>query len=138
VASRDQPTLLRVPGEAHAQVGYIELFFDLVYVFAVTQLSHHLLGRLDVTGALQTLVLFLAVWWAWMYTTWTTSWVDPEHGANRLMLGAVMVGSLVLSSTLPHAFDTAGLAFAIAYVSVQVGRTLYTSWANGVAAAGGR
>jgi low temperature requirement protein LtrA len=132
------PELLREHHGGHAQVGYIELFFDLVYVFAVTQLSHHLLGRLDWMGALQTLVLFLAVWWAWMYTTWATNWVDPEHGANRLMLGAVMVGSLVMSSTLPHAFEKSGLAFALAYVSVQIGRTLYTSWAMGEWRRGGK
>jgi low temperature requirement protein LtrA len=135
---RSHPRLLREQNTAHAQVGYIELFFDLVYVFAVTQLSHHLLGKLDWIGALETLVLFLAVWWAWMYTTWATNWVDPEHGANRLMLGAVMIGSLVMSSALPHAFDNAGLAFALAYVAVQIGRTLYTSWVLGEWRRGGK
>jgi low temperature requirement protein LtrA len=64
-----------------------------------------------------------------MYTTWATNWVDPEHGANRLMLGALMCGSLVMSCTLAHAFERSGLAFALAYVAVQIGRTLYTSWA---------
>jgi low temperature requirement protein LtrA len=130
--------LLREPNTAHAQVGYIELFFDLVYVFAVTQLSHHLLGKLDWTGALETVILFLAVWWAWMYTVWATNWINPEHGANRLVLGALMVGSLVMSSTLPHAFAGAGLAFAIAYVCVQVGRSLYVSWALGEWRPGGK
>jgi low temperature requirement protein LtrA len=138
MTEKRRPGLLREPNVAHAQVGYIELFFDLVYVFAVTQLSHLLLGNLTPLGALQTLVLFLAVWWAWMYTTWATNWVDPDHGANRLMLGAVMVASLVMSSTLPHAFDRGGLAFALAYVALQIGRTLYTSWAMGEWRRGGK
>lgn len=124
--------LRKVDGHGgHAPVGYIELFFDLVYVFAITQLSHHLLQHLTWTGALQTLVLFLAVWWAWMYTTWATNWVDPDQPANRLMLGAVMIGSLVMSSTIPHAFGRSGLAFAIAYITVQAGRSLYVAWAMG-------
>lgn len=122
----------------NAHVGYMELFFDLVYVFAVTQVAHHLLGRLDWWGALETLILFIAVWWAWIFTTWATNWVDPDHAANRLMLCAVMIGSLVMSSTLPHAFEESGLAFALAYVSVQVGRSAYASWATGEWRRGGR
>jgi low temperature requirement protein LtrA len=137
-AAKQRPKLLREHQGGHAQVCYIELFFDLVYVFAVTQLSHHLLGELTWLGAAETLVLFLAVWWAWMYTTWATNWVDPEHGANRLMLGAIMIGSLVMSSTLPHAFARSGLAFALAYVSVQIGRTIYVSWAMGEWRRGGK
>lgn len=124
--------LLRKPAEhGRAPVGYIELFFDLVYVFAITQLSHSLLEDLDWLHALRTLILFLAVWWAWMYTTWVTNWVDPDHAANRLMLGAVMIGSLVMSSTIPDAFGGTGLAFAIAYVAIQVGRSLYVAGAMG-------
>lgn len=126
------PLLRQIDGHGgHAPVGYIELFFDLVYVFAITQLSHHLLQHLTWTGAVQTLVLFLAVWWAWMFTTWATNWVDPDHPANRLMLGAVMIGSLVMSSTIPHAFGRSGLAFAIAYIAVQAGRSLYVARAMG-------
>jgi low temperature requirement protein LtrA len=125
------PTLLREQQGAHARVGYIELFFDLVYVFAITQLSHYLLEHRDWIGALQTTILFLAVWWAWIYTTWATNWVDPEHGANRLMLGALMIAGLVMSSAIPKAFTSTGLVFAIAYVLIQIGRTAYISWACG-------
>jgi low temperature requirement protein LtrA len=115
----------------HAPVGYMELFFDLVYVFAITQLSHNLLEHLSWIGALQTAILFFAVWWAWIYTTWATNWVDPDKAANRVMLGCVMIGSLVMSSTIPHAFENSGLAFAITYVAVQIGRTLYLARALG-------
>jgi low temperature requirement protein LtrA len=80
---------------------------------------------------LQTAILFLAVWWAWIYTTWATNWIDPDHSANRLMLGLLMIGSLVLSSTIPNAFAGAGLAFAVAYSTLQIGRSLYVSWVCG-------
>ena len=63
---------------SHARVTYVELFFDLVFVFAVTQLSHSLLAQLTLGGALQTLFLLLAVWWVWMYTCWFTNWLRPR------------------------------------------------------------
>ncbi len=59
---------LRARGQGHSRVTYIELFFDLVFVFAVTQLSHALLEHLTPLGALQTAILMLAVWWTWIDT----------------------------------------------------------------------
>ena len=113
-------SLLRNHGGGHAAVSYLELFFDLVYVFAITQLSHFLLEHLTLMGALQTALLFLAVWWAWMYTTWATNLIDPERGPVRFVIAAVMLGSLVMSSALPHAFGAGGLIFALAYVAIHV------------------
>ena len=117
--------------QATDRVSAIELFFDLVFVFAVTQLSHYLLEHHNVAGALQTLLMFLAVWWAWIYTAWATNWLDPDHAPVRLVLIAVMLLSLVMSSAIPEAFGEYGLHFALAYVAIQVGRTAYTSWAKG-------
>ena len=69
------PGLLRERAGA-ARVTNDELFFDLVYVFAVTQLSHHLLHRPTIVGAAQTAVLLAMVWLAWAYTAWvTTGWI---------------------------------------------------------------
>ena len=62
--SHNRAGLLRVRGDRRQRVTFMELFFDLVYVFAVTQLSHLLLEHLSVRGALQTLLVLLAVWWA--------------------------------------------------------------------------
>lgn len=114
----------------HSPVTYIELFFDLVFVFAITQLSHRLLDRLTFVGALETLVLFLAIWWVWIYTSWSTNWLDPERGNVRLMLIAMMTGGLVLSSAIPEAFGQTGLMFALAYVAMQLFRTVYMVWAS--------
>lgn len=116
--------------ETGHSVSALELFFDLVFVFAVTQLSHYLLAHHTLMGTLQTLVMFLAVWWAWMYTAWATNWLDPDRTPVRLALLLVMLLSMVMSSAIPAAFGAYGLPFALAYVAIQVGRTAYTAWAR--------
>ena len=120
---KSRRSLLRNHGGGHASVSNLELFFDLVYVFAITQLSHFLLVHLDWMGAAQTAILFFAVWWAWMYTTWATNWIDPDRAANRFLIGAVMLSSLVLACALPGAFGPKGWQFVAAYLTVQIGRT---------------
>ena len=112
------------------QVTNIELFFDLVYVFAVTQLSHHLLALPTVEGALQTALLLALVWWAWIYTTWATNWLDARRIPVRLMLIVLMLVSLVLSAALPGAFGSRGLIVAGAYVLMQVGRSAFVAIAG--------
>jgi low temperature requirement protein LtrA len=121
----DHGGLLRAREGADGRVTPLELFFDLVYVFAVTQLSHRLLEHLTVRGALETLMLLLAVWGVWIYTSWFTNWFDPNRLAVRLVLVAVMLASLVMSVALPDAFGDRGLMFASAYVAIQVGRTAF-------------
>jgi low temperature requirement protein LtrA len=98
----------------------VELFFDLVFVFAVTQLSHALLGHLTWAGAARTLFLLLLVWWAWNYTTWMTDFVDPESPPIRLMLIAVMLASLLMAIAIPEAFGDRAVLFAVAYVAIQL------------------
>ena len=102
----------------HARVTYAELFFDLVFVFAVTQVSHTLLGRLTPLGLAQTTLLFLAVWWVWVYTSWITNWLNPELTPVRVMLFS-------LSTSIPQAFESRGLWFAVAYATMQVGKTVF-------------
>ena len=109
----------------HSRVTYAELFFDLVFVFAVTQVSHTLLSHFTPLGALQTTVLFLAVWWVWVYTSWITNWLNPEMTPVRILLFLMMLGGLVLSTSIPTAFDGRGLWFAIAYAAMQVGKTVF-------------
>jgi low temperature requirement protein LtrA len=109
----------------HSRVTNAELFFDLVFVFAVTQISHTLLGRFTPIGALQVLLLFLAVWWVWVYTTWITNWLDPDRTPVRILLFLLMLGGLVLSMSIPQAFEGRGIWFASAYAAMQVGRTFF-------------
>jgi low temperature requirement protein LtrA len=107
------------------RVTNIELFFDLVYVFAVTQLSHYLLGHADLRGALQAGLLLLMVWVVWAYTTWVTNWLDPDLMAVRLLLVALMLASLAMSVSLPRAFEDLGLWVGGAYAVQQIGRSVF-------------
>ena len=109
----------------HHRVTYVELFFDLVFVFAVTQIAHTLLAHFTPSGVLQVTLLFLAVWWVWVFTSWITNWLDPEQTPVRLLLFGMMLGGLVLSTSIPTAFDGRGLWFAIAYAAMQVGKSIF-------------
>jgi low temperature requirement protein LtrA len=100
----------------------VELFFDLVYVFAVTQLSHLILGDLSLGGVASAFFLLLVVWWAWIYTTWMVNWFDPASPAVRTVLTGVMLASLLMAAALPEALGEHGLLFAGSYVGLQVGR----------------
>jgi low temperature requirement protein LtrA len=116
-------------GDGAGEVTNIELFFDLVYVFAVTQLSHVLVAHHTVDGWIQTGVLLAMVWQIWVYTTWALNYLDPNRSPARLMLVVLMFGSLVLSAALPGAFHEHGKLVAITYTCMQAGRVLYTIWA---------
>lgn len=118
------PALLR-DRSGTQRVTNIELFFDLVYVFAVTQLSHHLLNETTVAGAFQTAILLALVWLAWSYTTWVTNWLDPERLLVRLLLVVLMLVSLTMSVALPRAFGPWGLWVGGAYALMQIGRTIF-------------
>jgi low temperature requirement protein LtrA len=118
------PGLLR-DRSADQRVTNIELFFDLVYVFAVTQLSHYLLRAPTIEGAFQAAILLAMVWLAWAYTTWVTNWLDPERLQVRLLLVALMLVSLAMSAALPDAFGDLGIWVGGAYALMQNGRTAF-------------
>ncbi len=121
--------LMRDRGEGRQHVTNVELFFDLVYVFAVTQLSHYLLDHRSVTGALEAALLLAMMWLLWAYTTWLTNWLDPGRIPVRTLLLCLMLVSLVMSAALPRAFGDSGLLIGGAYAVMQVGRSLFAVWA---------
>jgi low temperature requirement protein LtrA len=125
VSAQAQATPLLRDRSGDQRVTNIELFFDLVYVFAVTQLSHHLLGEPTIGGAFQTAILLGLVWLAWAYTTWVTNWLDPDQLLVRLLLVALMLISLAMSAALPRAFGGFGLWVGGAYALMQNGRTAF-------------
>jgi low temperature requirement protein LtrA len=100
----------------------VELFFDLVYVFAVTQLSHLILHDLSVGGIGRAAFLLVVVWWAWIYTTWMANWFEPASPAVGPVLTGVMLASLLMAAALPGAFGADGVLFAASYLVLQVGR----------------
>jgi low temperature requirement protein LtrA len=100
----------------------LELFYDLVFVFAVTQVSHLLLAHLDWTGVGQSVLVLLVVWWSWNYTTWVTNELDPASIVVRLLLIALMLASFLMAIAIPEAFGDKALLFAGSYVAIQIGR----------------
>ena len=118
------PGLLR-DRSGNQRVTNIELFFDLVYVFAITQLSSYLLGAATFGGAARTAILLAMVWLAWMYTTWVTNWLDPERMAVRSLLVLLMLVSLAMSAALPRAYSDWGIWVGGAYALMQIGRTIF-------------
>jgi low temperature requirement protein LtrA len=121
------PPRLVILRAGDGQVTNIELFFDLVYVFAVTQLSHLLVAHTTVDGAVRVAILLAVIWEAWIYTTWMTTFLDPSHTAVRVVLLLIMLGSLIIAAELPRAFGERGLVVAGTFVVIQVGRGLFTA-----------
>ena len=116
-----RPSLRREAG-VEQRTTTLELFYDLVFVFAVTQVSHLLLGHLTWEGAGQAALVLLVVWWSWNYTTWVTNELDPSSSVVRLLLIALMLASLLMAIAIPQAFGAKALLFAASYVAIQVGR----------------
>jgi len=104
------------------RVGFIELFFDLVFVFAVTQVSHAIIQHPDPLGFAQATMLFLAIWWVWVDTAWVTNWLDVRHIPVRILLFVLMGVALIMTISLPDAFGARALPFALAYLALQLGR----------------
>jgi low temperature requirement protein LtrA len=109
----------------------LELFYDLVFVFAVTQVSHLLLDHLTWEGAAQATLVLLVVWWAWNYTTWVTNELDPDSITVRMLLIGLMLLSLLMAVAIPKAFGAHALLFVGSYVAIQVGRHTFLTFAAG-------
>jgi low temperature requirement protein LtrA len=119
---------LRRPPDTEQRATWLELFYDLVFVFAVTQVSHHLLDDLTWRGAGQSALLLLVVWWSWNYTTWVTNELDPESPVVRLLMIALMLASLLMAAALPDAFGSEAGLFVGAYLVIQIGRHAFLTF----------
>jgi low temperature requirement protein LtrA len=117
------------PREVARSVTPLELFFDLVYVFTISQLAHHLLGHVNARGMAETLVLTLAVMYAWFMTVWTSNWLDADRRPVRLLLLGLMFASLVMSTSISEAFGDRAWLFVVGYLTIQIGRTAFAVWA---------
>ncbi|MGN6774097.1 low temperature requirement protein A, partial [Rhizobium sp.] len=121
---------LRAKGSKNeSKVSFVELFFDLVFVFSISQLAHALAEHFTPLGALEAIMLIFAVWWVWVFTAWVTNWLDPDRMPVRIMLFTLMFAGLILSASIPEAFGEKAIYFAGAYVFMQVGRSLFTVYA---------
>jgi low temperature requirement protein LtrA len=97
----------------------IELFFDLVFVLAITQCTQLMADQPDWEGIAKGLLVLAVLWWSWSGYAWLTSVVNPEEGAVRLAFFAAMAGLLVASLAVPAAFGDAALEFSLAYAFVR-------------------
>lgn len=122
-------TLART-GRRRSEVGPIELFFDLVYVFAIIQLSHLLIEHLSWEGAAQTIVVFAAVWWGWNYTAWAMNWLDPARKPVQLLGGVLMLAALGMSIAIPGAFGDSAWLFVSCYLFMGVLRPVFVMVAH--------
>ncbi len=98
----------------------LELFFDLVFVLAITQCTALMAHHPTWSGLVQGLLVLGVLWWAWVGYAWLTSVIDPEEGAVRLVMFGAMAALLIVSLCVPEAFGHLGLAFALAYGVVRV------------------
>ena len=112
-------------GERAERVTFVALFFDRVFVFALTQLSKLIADDQSVIAALESVVLILALWWSWVSTSWVTNWLDPERLAVRLALIGFGLLAFVAAVSVSASFADRALAFAVAYVVLQLIRTLF-------------
>ncbi|MEO3747857.1 low temperature requirement protein A [Plantactinospora sp. B5E13] len=111
--------------EGSRRVSLLELFFDLVYVVALSLISRHLVENLTWLGVLQTAVLLAALWWVWSITAFLTDLYDPQQVSIQLLMLSAMLGSLLLAATVPHAFGSGAIVFACAYVGIHLSRGLF-------------
>jgi low temperature requirement protein LtrA len=118
-------TLLRIRHGGDQPTTFLELFFDVVFVFALTQLTRRLVNDLSPSGAGETVILLLAVWWAWIYTTWMTNWFEPEIIGVRIVLLIGMGGAMMMAVAIPDAFEGRALLFVSGYVGLQFVRNLF-------------
>jgi len=100
----------------------LELFFDLVFVLALTQCTALMSDDPTWGGLAKGLLMLGLLWWAWVGYAWLTSVVNPEEGAVRIAIFAAMAALLVVSLCVPEAFDDLGLTFAVAYGAVRMGQ----------------
>jgi low temperature requirement protein LtrA len=101
------------------EVTPLELFFDLVFVLALTQCTALMAGEPTWEGIAKGMLVLGVLWWAWVGYAWLTSAVDPEEGTVRIVIFAAAAALLVISLCVPEAFDDLGLVFAGGYAVVR-------------------
>ncbi|HEV3475070.1 MAG TPA: low temperature requirement protein A [Actinomycetota bacterium] len=105
--------------EGSQRVTPLELFFDLVVVFAITQVTGFLSDDPTWSGLLRGLLLLGALWWAWAAYAWLTNTLNPEEGAVRLVVFGSIAAMLIVSLAVPNAFGADGVTFGVAYFVVR-------------------
>ena len=126
----DVARLVEEPTEAEEErkTSYIELFFDLVFVFAFTQVTALILEDTSVQGFLRAALVLAMVWWAWSAYAWMTNAIDIENAVTRLIMFAAMTAAFFMAISVPDAFQDEAAWFAVAYFVVRVLQTTLYAW----------
>jgi low temperature requirement protein LtrA len=117
---------IRNIAEHKNEVTPLELFFDLVFAFAISQLSEHLLTHLTARGTVETLVMLLAVVAAWFTTSWSATMISADQSRTRWLMLTVMLLGLFMNAAITRAFSINGWAFVIPMLLIQLGRAVWT------------
>ncbi len=117
-----RPLVLKDRTKGEQRVTFLELFFDLAFVLVITQLSQLLLNNLTPRGAAEALFLLVAIWVAWVYTTWWTNSFDPDTVPVRLVLLVMMLAGMMMALAIPQAWGSRALLFALGYVGLHLVR----------------
>jgi low temperature requirement protein LtrA len=112
--------LTPIDREGDERVTPLELFFDLVFVLAITQCTALMSHDTSWSVLAQGLLVLGVLWWSWVGYAWLTSVIDPEEGAVRLVFFAAMAALLIVALCVPHAFGDLALAFAVSYGFVRL------------------
>ncbi|MEU8389117.1 low temperature requirement protein A [Micromonospora sp. NPDC048842] len=121
MTSAPLPRILRRRGEPEYPT-FLELFFDLVYIFMFSRLAASLAENLTVRSAAQTAVLLLAAWWVWVLTAWLTDLFNPRLPIIQATVLVVMLGTLLMAIATPYAFGRYGWLFVAAYFGIHLVR----------------
>ena len=114
--------------EEERKTSYIELFFDLVFVFAFTQVTALILEDTSVEGFLRAALVLAMVWWAWSAYAWMTNAIDIENTVTRLLMFTAMAGGFFMALAVPDAFQDEAAWFAVAYFVVRLLQSALFAW----------
>ncbi|MEP7223424.1 MAG: low temperature requirement protein A, partial [Actinomycetota bacterium] len=114
--------------EVERKTSYIELFFDLVFVFAFTQVTSLILEDTSVAGFARAALVLAMVWWAWSAYTWMTNAIDIDNVVTRLIVFTAMAAGFFMALAVPDAYQDEAAWFAVAYFVVRILNTALFSW----------
>ncbi len=105
---------------AEERVTPLELFFDLIFVFALTQVTAFIYGDPTWAGLVKGLLVLSILWWAWAAYAWLTNTINPEEGAVRIAMFGAMTAMFIASLAVPDVFGNDAFMFACAYAIVRI------------------
>lgn len=114
--------------EEERKTSYLELFFDLVFVFAITQVTSLILEDTSAAGFARAALVLGLVWWAWSAYAWMTNAIDVDNFVTRLIVLAAMAAAFFMALAVPDAYQDEGVWFAVAYFTVRILNTTLFSW----------